>query len=727
MKRFGRRTLSAFLSLVLMLCMAVGLMPMAAQADGYGDKGYDTTLYDSHRIDGNDVYTYVTGHGGAVERISGGDNDSVQQYRAVASENWEFAYWSTYYVGPVTQHANPVATLGYYYFSKPGDADSAYDKTNSVIQVNEEMWATGIYYLQAIFKPKVTVSVNLDLPASGQSIRGNSPATDLDSVFISGSSGYVPFGGSIEVTLTAFKEDYVVQSITVHDGAPRNDFTYAIDSEHDELGVFFTATRPTNVQINVKIKEQVLVFDANGGSGSMATQSFDSGLAKALTGNAFTKAGYVFAGWNTAADGSGTAYGDRQEVSFSPADDGELLTLYAQWKEPVAAQDNMVTIGQTEFTYNGGEQKPALSVEYEGAALTEGTDYTVTWPEDCTNAGAKEVVIDFAGLYSGRVTKSYTISPADLADAVVTISPDSFVYNGQAQKPTVTIEYKGVTLTEGVDYTAFFQADVMKWEGGVPTKWFNPYYDCIHPETVYAMGRGMGNYTGFSPYQTFEIEKAPLTVTANDTAVTYGDALTDNGAICTGFITGEGPDDLDGTLDYDYGCPADADAGSYDITPKGLSSEDYEITFASGVLTVEPRAIGIKWSNTELFHKPGTAQAPTAAATNTVFGDVLSLEVSGAQEAVGTYTATVTAIGGEKAANYRLPDDVTADFSIRSLPTTPTPTPTPPPAPTDAPVGGSDVPPTGDDAHPALWLGLMGGCGLALAAPGIRRRKSAAR
>ena len=153
------------------------------------------------------------------------------------------------------------------------------------------------------------------------------------------------------------------------------------------MGVFFTATRPTNVQINVKIKEQVLVFDANGGSGSMATQSFDSGVAKALAANGFTKAGYVFAGWNTAADGSGTAYGDGQEVGFSPAGDGDLLTLYAQWKEPVAAQDNMVTIGQTEFTYNGGEQKPALSVEYEGAALTEGTDYTVTWPTDGTNAG----------------------------------------------------------------------------------------------------------------------------------------------------------------------------------------------------------------------------------------------------------------------------------------------------------------------------------------------------
>ena len=37
-------------------------------------------------------------------------------------------------------------------------------------------------------------------------------------------------------------------------------------------------------------------FNANGGTGSMANQSFTYGTAKALTANAFTRAGYVFQG-----------------------------------------------------------------------------------------------------------------------------------------------------------------------------------------------------------------------------------------------------------------------------------------------------------------------------------------------------------------------------------------------------------------------------------------------
>jgi len=67
-----------------------------------------------------------------------------------------------------------------------------------------------------------------------------------------------------------------------------------------------------------------VTFDANGGTGTMAPEA-DSAPA-ALTANAFTQTGYSFAGWNTAADGSGTAYADAASYPFSAS-----ATLYAQW------------------------------------------------------------------------------------------------------------------------------------------------------------------------------------------------------------------------------------------------------------------------------------------------------------------------------------------------------------------------------------------------------------
>ena len=73
-------------------------------------------------------------------------------------------------------------------------------------------------------------------------------------------------------------------------------------------------------------------FDANGGTGTMANQEFTiSAPATPLTTNAYTRTGYEFRGWNTAADGSGTHYDDEQAVRDLSNIDNDIVTLYAQW------------------------------------------------------------------------------------------------------------------------------------------------------------------------------------------------------------------------------------------------------------------------------------------------------------------------------------------------------------------------------------------------------------
>ena len=73
-------------------------------------------------------------------------------------------------------------------------------------------------------------------------------------------------------------------------------------------------------------------FDANGGTGTMANMTMTYDVLANLSSNAFTYDGYAFAGWNTATDGSGTAYADGQEVSNLASTSGATVTLYAQWK-----------------------------------------------------------------------------------------------------------------------------------------------------------------------------------------------------------------------------------------------------------------------------------------------------------------------------------------------------------------------------------------------------------
>jgi len=75
---------------------------------------------------------------------------------------------------------------------------------------------------------------------------------------------------------------------------------------------------------------KILTFDANEGTGSMSAQSGSS--SSSLTSNTFTRTGYTFSGWNSAADGTGTAYAEGTTYDFSAN-----LTLYAQWSVVVVA------------------------------------------------------------------------------------------------------------------------------------------------------------------------------------------------------------------------------------------------------------------------------------------------------------------------------------------------------------------------------------------------------
>ena len=79
--------------------------------------------------------------------------------------------------------------------------------------------------------------------------------------------------------------------------------------------------------------ELTVTFEANGSTeypveGTMEAQTVPEKTDTALTPNAFTRKGYNFLNWNTAADGTGDSYADGATVNLT-----EKTTLYAQWED----------------------------------------------------------------------------------------------------------------------------------------------------------------------------------------------------------------------------------------------------------------------------------------------------------------------------------------------------------------------------------------------------------
>ena len=75
-----------------------------------------------------------------------------------------------------------------------------------------------------------------------------------------------------------------------------------------------------------------VVFNRNDGTGFTTKQSLTSGGLQRLQANGFSRAGYIFTGWNTDSNGRGEPYSDGQHVTDLGNHEGAVVTLYAQWK-----------------------------------------------------------------------------------------------------------------------------------------------------------------------------------------------------------------------------------------------------------------------------------------------------------------------------------------------------------------------------------------------------------
>ena len=76
-------------------------------------------------------------------------------------------------------------------------------------------------------------------------------------------------------------------------------------------------------------------FNANGGSNAPSTQTKTYGTDLTLSSVIPTRTNYIFIGWNTAANGTGTSYAPGATYSANAA-----VTLYAQWEEDDAIYIN---------------------------------------------------------------------------------------------------------------------------------------------------------------------------------------------------------------------------------------------------------------------------------------------------------------------------------------------------------------------------------------------------
>jgi len=343
----------------------------------------------------------------------------------------------------------------------------------------------------------------------------------------------------------------------------------------------------------------------------------------------------------------------------------------------IAAKKVSVIIGEVQTVYGTAPDLSNVSYETDGAAVADiasGITFRSTISL-VANVGTYANAIE--GVYTGSANYvviftngTLRINKARLDTSGIEFEDSVVTYDGKKHAVIPS------SLPEGLTATVSYYTAANGWsydiDGVVAAGTYTVTVSLVLDASIAGNYEPVSGMTG-----TLVIKKAALTVTAVNNAITYGDAPAahEDGVAITGFVNGEDESVLKGRLEYGFNYNVGGSAGTYSITPSGLRADNYEITFKSGVLTVNKRVVTISWykdsslRESEGFRYPydgATEYKPHAVAGNLVGNDSATLTVSGGQVNAGLkYLATVTKISNN---NYALPTDGSESVSFDIIP-----------------------------------------------------------
>ena len=141
---------------------------------------------------------------------------------------------------------------------------------------------------------------------------------------------------------------------------------------------------------------------------------------------------------------------DKNNTVWKGGTDADKTYVFTIAPKPLSK----VTIGDfPDKTYTGLSIQPVVVPVDDNTALTENTDYTVSYGAN-TNVGKATITVTGTGNYTGTVSKEWNITPAVLTISGATVADKT--YNGSADATVTAVAFDGLKNNEelviGTDY-----------------------------------------------------------------------------------------------------------------------------------------------------------------------------------------------------------------------------------------------------------------------------------
>ena len=308
-------------------------------------------------------------------------------------------------------------------------------------------------------------------------------------------------------------------------------------------------------------------------------------------------------------------------------------TIYTAEKEfEVVARkltEENVTFGEN-LVYTGNELTQTVTVTVGGKELTKDTDYTVTGLTG-TEPGSYPATVAGTGNYTGEVTKSFTISKAQISSAAITYDAGPYGYTGKEWKPEVAVSFNDAALTADTDYTVSYENN-------------------INAGTAKIIITGIGDHFTGSTEKTFTINSAEISgcTFAPIADVTYNTKA--HTPEVTVAISGR---TLEADKDYTVSCASNVNAGTATVTVTGkgnfTGSANTTFTIAKADLNLSVYTISSLCTETEV--KTSTLPSNFFLADETETGFSIALTAAGGD---AIFTQEPAVVDGENVITYQL-------------------------------------------------------------------------
>ena len=487
------------------------------------------------------------------------------------------------------------------------------------------------------------------------------PNVKVEGNFVDGEVTEVKATGSV----TYVSDGEVTNTIVITKGENFKESNYSITMNEGKLSI---TEVDAEVTVTIKGHEDSVTYDGNPHS--------VEGYEITDISNELYKKDYV--GFTGQAKAEGTAAGTYQmnltEAQFSNTnsnfkqvtfvvEDGSLTIN----RKSIDDQNRITVTKPEDSKYNGEEHKnkPTVTDTKTGKTLVEGTDYTLAYSDDVTNAGTVTVTIKGIGNYSGKTTTTYQITKRDVT---LTSGSASRVYNKEAlTNGEVTVSGDGFATNEGATYTVTgSQTEVgeskntFTYELKSNTKASN--YNITKAEGDLKVtaedGEVVVTITGHS--DSVEYDGNEKAVSGYDVTITEGSKYTTDDFTFNGtaeakgteagtYLMGLNADQFTNTNDNYTQVTFIVNDGTLTITPKSINPDDEK----NGITVTDPE--NSIYDGNE--HINGLTVTDSKLNTTLVENTDYTLTYSGDLINVGTVTITIKGIGnytGEFTKTYQI-------------------------------------------------------------------------